>query len=548
MTTPRNSSRRQRRKAEARGRLRQQHRRERRRLLLFLLLCCGGLGLTYTTPLLGDFRPWVPGEPVPIFHLLTGHSEVRLDDSGEISRVDAADVLAVDDDDSAEEVPEGPQLPVRAPARATPLEDGQLLTAFFEDLAMVETEEPGRIVRVLHWGDSTIAGDGLTRTVRRRLQERFGDGGPGFVPVHTDPRWQLRPGILRIQDGEWTTYNITHGGAEGKHYGLAGNFSVASAEEESRATLGGVKRGRKRQKLRSFDTHFRKTPEGGTLKLLARGGGRTVATAAEKPVDRFVKVTSERGSRTFSVRAMGDGPVQVYGVALETAGPGVTWEPFGVAGSSVGSLLSRQGSGHLKRQVKRRGPSLIVYQTGGNELTYPMLHSGEGEGYERAYTRAMSRLRAGAPDAPCLMIGPLDKGTRERGRVLSKPQLARMYEVQRRTAKNIGCAFWDARAVMGGDGGFSRWMNFKPKLASTDLLHLTLDGLELIGQSLADALMLEYDLWREANPEVEWVPVDVDDVSKAPSKRRAAQPWEVWQPPADRAAESVIEDGPEAEL
>jgi hypothetical protein len=36
------------------------------------------------------------------------------------------------------------------------------------------------LVRVVHYGDSLITGDFVTGTMRRLLQERFGDGGPGF--------------------------------------------------------------------------------------------------------------------------------------------------------------------------------------------------------------------------------------------------------------------------------------------------------------------------------------------------------------------------------
>ena len=89
------------------------------------------------------------------------------------------------------------------------------------------------------------------------------------------------------------------------------------------------------------------------------------------------------------------------------------------------------------------------------------------------------------------MIAPLDQGTRHRGKVTSKPQLERIIRVQRRTAETLGCAFWDARAVMGGKGAFARWIVAKPKLASTDLLHLTSVGLKLMGDSLADALLAE---------------------------------------------------------
>ena len=507
------------------------HRRELRRLLWFLGCMLLLASSTYVVPSFEEYRPWVSGEPIPVVHLLAGQHEVRLDSHGELSRIE----VEGDDDDDSAAPPLRTPLPERPPAIAMAIESPEHLYSWFEDLAMVETGAPWKIARALHWGDSTIAGDGITRTVRARLQERFGDGGPGFVPVHTDARWQLRPGILRTQGGTWTTYNITHAGADGAHYGLAGNISTSAADEECRATLGGLKREDGRQRLHRFVVHYRKQPGGGTLEVIARGARtRVLETDSEVGGDRFVEIELRRGSRTIGVKTRGDGPVSVYGVALETQGPGVTWETFGVAGASIASMLSHQGSNHLKRQVARRAPSLLVYQTGGNELSYPMLHEGEGEsegaGYIKAYSRAMNKLRAGAPGVPCLMIGPLDQALRRRGKVVSKPQLDRMVRVQRRIAGELGCAFWDPRAVMGGEGSFALWIQEEPKLASTDLIHLTKAGLELVGNSLADALLAEYRIWRKDHAEVGWVPEDVDDKDKEPSARRMEQEWEVWKP------------------
>ena len=105
-----------------------------------------------------------------------------------------------------------------------------------------------------------------------------------------------------------------------------------------------------------------------------------------------------------------------------------------------------------------------------------------------------------------VIIGPVDQARRERGQIVSKPMLDKMLAVQRRTAQEAGCGFWNARHVMGGDGGFLRWMHHEPKLAWTDLMHLTTRGLDLVGDSLADALLLAYDDWREEHPEAGWTP------------------------------------------
>ncbi|MCE2878017.1 MAG: hypothetical protein LW719_00990 [Comamonadaceae bacterium] len=59
-----------------------------------------------------------------------------------------------------------------------PIDGVEHLRPFFNALARSDRTAP---VRVLHYGDSTLAGDGIAKTVRQRLKAEFGDGGPGFL-------------------------------------------------------------------------------------------------------------------------------------------------------------------------------------------------------------------------------------------------------------------------------------------------------------------------------------------------------------------------------
>ncbi len=484
------------------------HRRELRRGAIVLGLLCLLGGGTYLVPQAEAMRPWLPGEEIPVVHLLLPRGErvVKEDDRGELAVLDAEPVTP-----APTPAPLSPaaRLPERDGAVRTPLElpDGGVLDPFFQVLAAAETGEPDRIVRVLHWGDSTIAADGICSRVRQRMQARFGDGGPGFLPVHVDTRWQIRPGILRVNDdSEWETFNVTFAGSDEWRYGLGGHVSTASGEAS--VTLGGERRGddKKRQPLHRFDVYYQARPEAGSVSITPSGArGVRINTAAARVQDRFRELTSAGGSSKLWIKANGDGPVSLYGVALETEGPGITWETLGVAGSSIASVINHQGRVHLKGQVERRSPDLIVYQTGGNELEYPDLQRGEGLAYRAKYLEALDKLRAGAPYTPCLMIGPIDQGTRVRGDVVSREGLDKIIRLQREAATEAGCAYWNARGVMGDDGGFARWIQHTPQLASTDLLHLTTEGFDLIGDSLADALLDRYDEWREAHPEAGWI-------------------------------------------
>ncbi len=341
------------------------------------------------------------------------------------------------------------RLPDRSPAVGTPLEvPPGALDAWFTAMARADAGIPGAVARALHWGDSTIAADGITKTVRGRLQKRFGDAGPGFLAVHVDPRWSMRPSVLRATKGSWKTRTITFGGAGNGHYGLAGTVSTTHGAASS--TLGGRKVGDQRQELHVADLSFQLRPGGGTLRISVPGGP-TVAlpTASAAVADAHHRLELPDDTRKVVVSAAGDGPVTVYGIALETGSAGITWETLGVAGSSQTSML-RQGANHLARQVAQRDPDLVIYQMGGNELGYPALKAKDGGVWRDRYVRVVQRLRAGAPEASCLLITPLDQGERVRGAIHSKASLDNMVRLQREVAQELGCAFWDARAAMGG--------------------------------------------------------------------------------------------------
>ncbi|MEC8422559.1 MAG: GDSL-type esterase/lipase family protein, partial [Myxococcota bacterium] len=386
----------------------------------------------------------------------------------------------------------------RGAAHGTPLEIPEgALDRYFASLSLAEAGEPGHITRALHFGDSTIASDGITKTVRKRLQGRYGDGGPGFLAVQVDRRWAVRPGVLRDTKGAWKTLTITFGGAGMGYYGLGG--TVSTARGPSRSVLGGLKVEGARQPLERFDVFFQVQPDGGTLRLSTDNGmTKSFQTAASDHGDVFHRMSAE-GARTLTVETGEDGPVTLYGVALETAGPGVTWETLGVAGAGSGSHF-RQGKNHIARQVDRRNPDLIVWQLGGNEVGLPVLTSGDGSKYKERYKKALKKVLAGAPSASCLVVTPLDQAERYRGQVRSKPNLTRMVRLQRDAAFELGCAFWDARAAMGGPGAFATWVSAKPALAWSDLEHLTGRGLNLIGHSLADAIEVAYADWKARNP------------------------------------------------
>jgi len=492
--------------------------------------CAGFVALSllpYAVGPLSELKPWIPGEPLPLLGLL--EQNVTLNRLGELQRTLAAPEPAPEpttealgstadtggqDTGWAETADTGfdPEplfwppaaarraLPDRSPGTHEPmLVPPGALDHYFEALAAVEDGEPGRISRALVWGDSIIAADQVISDIRRRAQARFGDGGPGFLAVQVDPYWSLRSDISRTYSGAWENHTIVSTGSPDYRYGLSGVASTATGEAAARIGT----RDKEAPLTERVQLFYLRQPGGGTMSVSMRGGGVRTSTDAERRYD-VVSDFSASG-RWLSVKATGDGPVTFFGAALETAGPGVTWETFGIAGAHIGAM-NTQGRSHLRNQIEKRDPDLLVYWTGGNELSYPSLKEPGGETYRRIYRRVVDKLRAGAPDASCLLIGPLDQATRYRGRLVSKEGVETVVRLQRQVAREAGCAYWDAYTAMGGEGAFVSWMQQDPPLAVPDLMHLTREGGTVIGDLLTDVLLGSYDLWRDDHPDAGWQP------------------------------------------
>src|SRR5262245_34251056 len=96
---------------------------------------------------------------------------------------------------SAEPIPLASSIP--AVKAKGPLGLGRLDAA----LSGLETKTRREHVRIVWYGDSNTAADYLTGAVRRRLEARFGSGGPGYIRVGTSP--YRHDGVRVIRDGKW---------------------------------------------------------------------------------------------------------------------------------------------------------------------------------------------------------------------------------------------------------------------------------------------------------------------------------------------------------
>lgn len=375
------------------------------------------------------------------------------------------------------------------PAQPGEIEDpsGRALAHFFATLQHVETT--GGQARISHYGDSPITNDGITATVRRKLQQRFGDAGHGFVLAAKPWGWYQHDGVVLEARG-WQSNPMWI--SRGEHlFGFGGASFTANAPNAT-ASFSTVTTGEFGHSVAGFDLYYLAQPNGGEFTIAVDGQpqGR-VTTASETTRSGFQRVNVEPGEHTLAINPAGNGEVRLFGVVLDSGERGVQYDSLGVNGAFIGLLSHYLDENHWIEQLRHRQPDLVILAYGANESEFenwPM------DQYEQDTREVVRRLRAALPEVSLLFVAPMDRGKRGAGgQIITRPTIPKLVAAQRKLAAETGCAFFDTFTAMGGEGTVARWREARPRLMGGDYLHPTAEGAEIVGALLHDALLKAYE-------------------------------------------------------
>lgn len=382
-----------------------------------------------------------------------------------------------------------PVQPTDAVVQAIEDPTGTALAGFHAALARTEAKELGAITRVLHMGDSSIGLDGVPHAIRRRMQDRFGDGGAGFVLLgRRSPNYKNNAATIEANDA-WEICYIAYLCRGDGHYGLGGHaFRAATG---ARTTLRTKSSGAYGRVVSRFELWYAGHPSGGRVRLrVDRGEPELIDTRAEKLEDRWHELRLEAGAHSFTVEAAGHGRVNLYGAVLETDGPGVVWDTVSMIGAFTKRLHGFDDA-HVAKQIAHRSPDLLVLSYGGNDLRRFVSGSADADAYKDEYREVIRKLRAGKPTMSCLVISVIDHG--RSGTYTVEPRHTEaMVQAQREVAFEEGCAFFDSVGAMGGPGSLRKWLQRSPRLAEPDLKHLNHRGRDRMGEMIFEALVDRY--------------------------------------------------------
>jgi lysophospholipase L1-like esterase len=380
-------------------------------------------------------------------------------------------------------------LPVAASTAAPspPLAPRGPLSNFFDALRQLSTGARAQHVRVLWLGDSHTNADFMSGRVRAALSERFGDGGPGFVRIATKP--YRHEGLKTARDGAWNVDPdppARRAVQDDGVFGIGGTRAVPGPGAIWSAQVVAARPGVADDVAR-FELSYTLPGDASFELELGDKRLRVDATSSKDVAASGISHLSLSGKLTSSLTLRPHrGRPRLFGLIIEqSARLGVVVDTSGIDGARLETPLAWNEPAFVA-EVARRAPELFVLAYGTNEA----FDRTRVEKYAPQLAELVRRVRAGAPHASCLVLGPTDAP-------LGDGSVARVAEVSAvlgSASAALGCSFVGLQRLMGGEGSFARGMKAKPRLAQPDRLHLTPRGYQELGQALGKLLLDAYAL------------------------------------------------------
>lgn len=333
-------------------------------------------------------------------------------------------------------------------------------------------------VRVVTLGTSLIASDHITDVLRRRLQQRYGDAGQGFLFIDRPTRNAGRTVRSGTATEGWLIEKVT----DAPPLALGGLGGVAfTAAPDAPQTTSYLASGAMRLELFAV---AQQNP--GVVQVLADGRMLgELETRGTPGQPSFPSLSLPEGVTEVMLRTR-RGAVRLDGVVLERETPGVVVDSVGLPGGSATVLLV-ENEALFSAQLQARKPSLVILMLGGNDAfdlslnRYPVTTA-----RERMQT-LINRVRGAAPEAACLLASPPDAGIWRMDQTLTHRTQTRLVATYMgELARKNGCAWYDMQAAMGGEGSVERW--WSAGLMNRDLVHPLALGGDLMGYQLDEAL------------------------------------------------------------
>lgn len=367
------------------------------------------------------------------------------------------------------------------------LPDSLFFASFWEKAEMARSN--GRILRILHYGDSQIEMDRITSQLRTYMQESFGGGGPGMMPYHT-----IIPSFSVSQGGSGSLTHLSTFGdstvtrSRGNYGPMMQCFRLdGDASVRFRASTHASVDNR----LKAFSNiRLVYNNRRGTLKCTLNNRQDKTNDPREVSSEGVGSIVWSLDSASTSLSLSTRGSADLYCVTVDN-GPGIAVDNIPMRGCS-GQQFTTVNRDLLTQAYAQLDVGMIILQFGGNSVPY--LNNKESiSKYCQSMGRQIDYIHQCCPQAKILFIGPSDMSTRHKGVLQTYPMLPALIDSLIATANNHNAAYWSIYHAMGGYNSMLHWN--KKGLAGSDYVHFSQQGADIMGDKLAQAFADNYQLF-----------------------------------------------------
>lgn len=402
------------------------------------------------------------------------------------------------------------------------------LHRFYTKLSALEdgddAHDEAPIVRITQIGDSHTASDTFTGPVRNALQERFGDGGRGYLAAGKPwERYRQRDARYDMSGG-WSTGNGIYKAP--KKFALSGAriWTHRKGEWISRTPCTRCTHGKTATHLQII---YLQQPDGGQFDVRV-GDSITerVSTDSDETEIGVFDLPLPRDEHPVRIETVGDGTVTLFSTSMLDRS-GVVFDSIGINGAQLRHFLALNAA-YGQAELAALQSDLVVIAFGANEtmarryrVDDPTTQSIELleklQAYHKEILELLERYQTALPAAECLVLLPPDmlagsdnacvpytfeSAELSGDRCVAQPatNFAGIVNALRYAADSAGCAVWDQQHAMGGEGGMDLWIEMG--LARQDGVHLRTKGYDRLAAAFTSDLLDNYRAWQrgEAQP------------------------------------------------
>jgi lysophospholipase L1-like esterase len=369
---------------------------------------------------------------------------------------------------------------------------------------------------ILQIGDSHTSADFLSGELRRKLQQRYGNGGVGYITAGK-PHIGVRSATLKVGVSSGWTYHAIQKSDNVAEFWLSGFNAVTSVAGEALTFTS--------ESPVSFDSIEIETlrqPGGGSIDIVIDGSVKSTfdldAKKAEPVVLRFKPDGTETDNvRQVEIKTRTSGPVAIASIGIYNKRSGLSYNNIGYPGATV-DLVNKFDKTLMADDLRRLNPQIVVISFGTNEASKPNLDLAN---YEQNYEKVVGKIKAALPAAEIVLIGPPDGAERgphcsgkpppdsachpARSASLAAPapgsgsshecdwhtlpKLEGIRGVERKIAERHGFTYWNWASIMPAECGSHQWALATPPLMARDHIHFTVSGYNKSAEQFLETLI-----------------------------------------------------------